>query len=107
MFDDFDDLTDLLIPREENLSWWKAEHQLWYAVLEQGLERYLTLLSKSSYGRKEKIELEELTDWFFITEETQWLGSFLYICDICKISSVRVRKELYTCLENRAVLEED
>jgi hypothetical protein len=106
--DELEDLKDtyfLTISSGSHMSWWKPSHDLWYELLQRSIERYLSLLDIQVHNARQKKELIELTEWIFGGENV-WIGSFIVICDNCKIDAEKVQKKIRSYLELRVEGEE-
>jgi hypothetical protein len=98
--EEFVDTSTVFLSISSN-SWWTKEHELWYTVLSQALERFQILIRKPlPISFRHKNELTELMNWFYSPEEDM-IGSFLNICDICHINSGKVRMFIRRTLQNK------
>lgn len=68
---------------------WKAEHRLWYAVIEDAIIVYTRELKRLAVARtqgKPVVYSEELTDvWDWFSSGDRHVGSFSFICEVLHI----------------------
>ena len=90
-------------------SYWRPEHELWKAVLEDAIFCYDKLirkyaLEKYNFEQKDEQELQELVAWFFSKEN--YVGGFLFICDVLFLENDPILKYIVSITKKHIGLKE-
>lgn len=78
--------------REVSPAFWRSEHRLWYAVLEDAIRSFLHEVGKASLKGKnrESAELCDAGGWIFYGGDG--VGSFYFVCDLCQLAADSVQR---------------